>query len=131
MAPIQDYIYRFPGNHQQLSGRCRMRLYKRTAKAHTVLLTELNYNSGEPTAAASARIATDLAARWQLNPRTTRWVLHDGTGEGPSPHFDEMEFTWDGNRVASQPRWQSLSAVQAEALTGDSLVALNRGIGDS
>lgn len=131
MPAIQDYIYRFAGDQQQMAGRCRVRIYKRANKGHTVLLTELNYNPGEPVAGASARIATDLAARWNLNPRTTRWVQNDGTDEALPPRFDEVEFTWDGKRVASQPRWTSLSGVQAEALTGESVATLNRAIGDT
>ena len=131
MTPLQDFIYRFTGDHQHMAGRCRVRIYRRTPRTHTVLLTELNFNSGEPVAEASARIATDLAARWKLNPRTTRWVQHDGSRETVPPRFDEVQFTWDGNRVASRPQWQSMSGVQAEALTGDSVTNLNRGIGDS
>ena len=64
MKPIHDYFYRFPSEPHQAPGRCRVRIYKRANKGHTVLLTELNYNPGEPVAGASARIATDLAARW-------------------------------------------------------------------
>jgi hypothetical protein len=129
MPPIQDYLYRYPGASGQMGGRCRVRIYKRTG-GQTVLLTEPNNNPGEPVVEASARIATDLAARWQLNLRTTRWVVHDATHPDAAARFDEVEFSWDAQRVASKPRWRAMSGVEAAALTGENVAVMNRGIGD-
>ena len=46
------------------------------------------------------------------------------------PVFDELRFTWDENNTASDPEWQSLNIEQAEAMTGDSLSAMSRRMGD-
>ena len=131
MKPLHDYFYRFPHEHLGMSGRCRVRIYKRSNGAHIVLLTELNTNSGESIASACERIATDLAAVRRLNPKTTRWIQHDPPHDNLSQVFDELQFTWNAHHTASDPQWQRLDDEQAEALTGDSLSALNRRLGDS
>ena len=127
---IEDYFYRFPPAHLGLPGRCRVRIYKRNHGAHTVLLTELNANSGESIASACERIATNLAAAKGLNPKTTRWIQHDLPNDDLSQEFEELQFTWDQNNTASDPQWQRLSDAQAETLTGDSLSALGQRLGE-
>lgn len=131
MNLIHDYFYRFPPVALQTPGRCRVRIYQRAPGAHTVLLTELASNPGESIAAACTRIATHLTAVRRLNPKTTRWVQHDPPDEDQLQAFDELKFTWDDDRTASDPRWQRLDEEQAEALTGESVDALNRRLGDS
>jgi hypothetical protein len=130
MKPLHDYFYRFPHEHLRMPGRCRVRIYKRQNGAHTVLLTELNTNSRESIASACERIATDLAAVRGLNPKTTRWIQHDPPHDDRLQVFDELQFTWDSHHTASDPQWRHLGDKQAEALTGDSLSALNRRLGD-
>ena len=130
MKPLHDYFYRFPHEHLGVPGRCRVRIYKRKNGTHTVLLTELNSNSGESITSACERIATDLAAAKRLNPKTTRWIQHEPPQDDLPQVFDELQFTWDSNNTANDPQWQSLDDEQAEALTGDSLSALNRRLGD-
>ena len=130
MKPLHDYFYRFPSDQLRMTGRCRVRIYKRSNGSHTVLLTELNTNSGESISSACERIATDLAASKGLNTRTTRWIQHEPPQDGLPQVFDELQFTWDSSHMASAPQWQSLNAEQAEALTGDTLGSLNRQLGD-
>ena len=131
MKPLHDYFYRFPHEHLRMPGRCRVRIYKRSNGAHTVLLTELNTNSGESITSACERIATDLAATRRLDPKMTRWIQHDPLHDDLSQGFDELQFTWDSTNTASDPQWQRLGDEQAEALTGESLSALNRRFGDT
>lgn len=129
MKPIHDYFYRFPAEQPHVRGRCRVRIYKRN-NTHTVLLTELDTNAGESITSACDRIATDLVMGKGLNPKTTRWIQHEpGYGDLPQV-FDELKFTWDSNRRASDPQWHRLTDEQAIGLTGDSLSALDRRLGD-
>jgi hypothetical protein len=130
MKALHDYFYRFPQEHLRMTGRCRVRIYKRNNGAHTVLLTELNTNTGESISSACERIVTDLAAVKGLNPKTTRWIQHDPPHDDLPQLFDELQFTWDSNNYASDPQWQQLGDEQAEALTGDSLGSMNRRLGD-
>jgi len=130
MKPSDDYLYRFPQNQLGAAGRCRVRLYKSKNGISTVLLTELNSNTGESIAAAGDRIATGLAARWDLNPKATRWIEHTPLQDDLPEEFGELKFTWDSDKVATDPQWRRLAAEEAEAWTGDSLGALNRPLGD-
>lgn len=131
MNPLLDYFYRFPHEHQHnMPGRCRVRIYKRKNGAHTVVLTELDSNAGESVTSACERIATNLVADRRLNPKTTHWIQHDPPHDDQPQVFDELQFVWEGNHSARDPQWQRLSAEQAEALTGASLSALNRRLGD-
>lgn len=130
MQPLYDYFYRFPRGNLGMPGRCRVRIYKRKNGAHTVVLTELDSNSGESIASACERIATDLVATKGLNSKTARWIQHEPPG-GTLPYsFEGLRFTWDTNKGANDPQWQALSDEQAETLTGASLSALNRRFGD-
>ena len=130
MKPLHDYLSRFPNEHLGMPGRCRVRIYKRKNGTHTVLLTELNSNTGESITSACERIATDLAAAKRLNPKTTRWIQHEPPQDDLPQLFDELQFNWDAVNTAHDPQWQSLDDEQAEALTGDSLSGLNRRLGD-
>ncbi len=130
MKPLQDYFYRFPSDQLRMTGRCRVRIYKRTNGSHTVLLTELNANVGESIASACERIVTNLAAVKGLNPKTTRWIQHEPPQDGLPQTFDELQFTWDSKHTASNPQWQTLGDEQAEVLTGESLSSINRQLGD-
>lgn len=130
MKLLHDYFYRFPRAQPGMPGRCRVRIYRRQTGGHTVLLTELDTNSGESIAGACERIATDLAAVRGLNPKTTRWIQHEPPYDELPQEFGELQFTWDSNNIASDPQWQRIGAEQAEALTGASLSDLNRRLGD-
>jgi hypothetical protein len=130
MKPLRDYFYRFPPESLRTRGRCRIRIYKRKNGAHTVVLTELASNSGESISSACERIIQDLVATRGLNPKTTRWIQHDPPHDGLPQTFDELRFTWSGNDTASDPQWQRLADEQVEALTGDSLGALSRRLGE-
>ncbi|MBP7964065.1 MAG: hypothetical protein KA003_18935 [Caldilineaceae bacterium] len=131
MKPLIDYFYRFPSNHlYNMPGRCRVRIYKRKNGAHTVLLTELDVNSGETITNACERIATDLTSARKLNAKTTRWIQHDPPHDDLPHVFEEVQFTWGSRKTATDPQWQQLSDEQAEALTGESVSALNRHLGD-
>lgn len=121
MKPLHDYSYHFPHGHLRLPGRCRVRIYKRNNGTHTVLLTELNTDSGESITSACEHIATDLAAARGLDPRTTRWIQHNPPHNDLPQVFDELQLNWDAVNTASDPQWQRLDVEQAEALTGDSL----------
>jgi hypothetical protein len=129
LKPLHDYFYRFPPEASRMPGRCRVRIYKRKNGTHTVLLTELNTSAGESIASACERIVTDLAASKGLNPKTTRWIQHDPPDDELPHAFEEMQFTWDNN-TARDPKWQPVDDEQAEALTEESLSALNRRLGD-
>ena len=85
---------------------------------------------GESITSACERIATDLAAAKRLNPKTTRWIQHEPPQDDLPQLFDELQFTWDSNHTAYDAQWHRLGDEQAEALTGDSLSALNRRLGD-
>ena len=113
-----------------MPGRCRVRIYKRKNGTYTVLLTELNNNAGESIASACDRIATDLTTARGLSPKTTRWIQHDPPQDDLPQIFEEIQFTWDSDQRASDPEWQRLEDEQVEVLTGDSLSALGRRLGD-
>ena len=130
MKPIHDYFYRFPSEPHQVPGRCRVRIYRRKNGTHTVLLTELDTNAGESIAGACERIATNLAAVRELNPKTTRWIQHDPPHDDLSQIFEELQFTWDSDNAAHDPQWQPIDDEQAETLTGASLDDLERRLGD-
>ena len=130
MKPIHDYFYRFPSEPHQVPGRCRVRIYRRKNGTHTVLLTELDTNTGESIAGACERIATNLAAVRELNPKTTRWIQHDPPHDDLSQIFEELQFTWDSDNAAHDPQWQPIDDEQAETLTGASLDDLERRLGD-
>ena len=130
MKPIHDYFYRFPSEPHQVPGRCRVRIYRRKNGTHTVLLTELDTNTGESIAGACERIATNLAAVRELNPRTTRWIQHDPPHDDLPQVFEELQFTWDSDNMAHDPQWQPIDDEQAETLTGASLDDLERRLGD-
>ena len=130
MKPIHDYFYRFPSEPHQVPGRCRVRIYRRKNGTHTVLLTELDTNAGESIAGACERIATNLAAVRELNPRTTRWIQHDPPHDDLPQVFEELQFTWDSDNTAHDPQWQPIDDEQAETLTGASLDDLERRLGD-
>ena len=131
MAPTHDYLYRFPSDIIHISGRCRVRLYERNNGGHTVLLTELNSNSGESITSACDRIATGLVEAKRLQPETTRWIQHEPPYHGNPQLFDELRFTWTDDDVASDPEWQRLTDEQVEALTGESVNTLNLQIYES
>ena len=107
-----------------------MRIYRRKNGTHTVLLTELDTNTGESIAGACERIATNLAAVRELNPRTTRWIQHDPPHDDLPQVFEELQFTWDSDNTAHDPQWQPIDDEQAETLTGASLDDLERRLGD-
>jgi hypothetical protein len=107
-----------------------VRIYKRKNGTHVVLLTDVSNNTGESITTASARIATDLVTRWKLNPKTTRWIQHTPPQADLPSEFAQLLFTWDTNKIADQPRWQPLTTEQVEVLTGETLSALNRRLGD-
>jgi hypothetical protein len=135
MKPLYDYFYRFPQKPPELPGRCRVRIYKRKNGAQTVLLTEVYTDSGESITNACERIATELAAAKGLNSKTTRWIQHDLAPGDPAEDdqaqiFDEVCFTWNEYNQASDPRWQRLDEAQVEVLTGESLIAMSRRLGD-
>ena len=130
MKPLHDYFYRFPSEPHQVPGRCRVRIYRRKNGTHTVLLTELDTNTGESIAGACERIATNLAAVRELNPRTTRWIQHDPPHDDLPQVFEELQFTWDSDNTAHDPQWQPIDDEQAETLTGASLDDLERRLGD-
>jgi hypothetical protein len=135
MNLLHDYFYRFPREYLQIPGRCRVRIYKRKNGAHTVVLTELNNNSGESITSACARIATDLALTKVLNPKTTRWIQHEPHHEnmtnGNGSHvFHEVQFTWNSHKTARDPQWLPLEDAQVEELTSDSLPSLIQVMGD-
>lgn len=135
MKPLHDYFYRFPRDYPNIPGRCRVRIYKRKNGTHTVVLTELNNNSGESITSACTRIATHLVAVKELNPKTTRWIQHDlphgdmANGNG-SHEFHELQFTWSSHNTARELQWQGLDDAQVEALTSDSLSALCQVMGN-
>jgi hypothetical protein len=130
MPSYQDYIYRFPHESYQVSGRCRVRIYKRKNGSHIVLLSDVSNNTGESITTACARIATDLVARWRLNPKTTRWIQHTPPEADLPTEFAHLTFTWGADKTADQPQWKPFTTEQVEALTGEALSALNRRLGD-
>lgn len=130
MELTTDYLYRFPQNQLGAAGRCRVRLYKSKNGAQTVLLTELNSNLGESIAAAMDRIANDLAVRWELSPKTTRWIEHIPAQDGQPEEFGELKFTWNQGKTVGEPQWRELTGEEVEILTGDTLDAINRPIGE-
>lgn len=130
MKPLYDYLYRFPSVPYQVQGRCRVRIYRHKTGTRAVLLTELDSNPGESIAGACDRIATDLVATRALNPKTTRWILQDPPRDDLPQVFEEIQFAWDDRGWASDPQWQPLTEAQVETLTGDSLAALNRRLGE-
>lgn len=130
MKPLYDYFYRFPSESYQAPGRCRVRLYRRKNGTHTVVLTELDSNTGESIASACERIATNLTAVRALNPKTTRWIYHELPQDETAQIFEELQFTWDDDNTARDPQWLPIDAEQAETLTGATLEDLERRLGD-
>lgn len=130
MKPLHDFFYRFPQDFLQMSGRCRVRIYARNRGAHTVLLTELGTNAGESISSACDRIATDLAAKKGLNPKTTRWIQQELAHDEQAEVFDEVHFTWDSDATAGAPQWVRLDDEQVEMLTGQSRSILGLRLGE-
>jgi hypothetical protein len=126
---LHDYIYRFPLDRMHMAGRCRVRIFQPETGGPTVLLSELNQSPGESIASACDRIATNLVARWQLNPRTTRWLQQEATPEDSS-RFDEVTFAWEDRNTATKPQWRVASDNRVYSLTGMTLNALDRRLGD-
>ena len=132
MAPTHDYFYRYPAeNIQQMTGRCRVRVYERNNGSHIVLLTELNSNSGESITSACDRIATALVETKKLRPTTTRWIQHEPPYQGVPEVFDELRFDWKDDNIASDPKWQRLTDGQVEAMIGENVSTLSLRIGES
>lgn len=121
MAPVEDYFYRYPVKPPQISGRCRVRIYRPKKNVHVVVLTEVKANTGEPISAVVAEIATDLVKRWSLPPKNTKWIEHKPPTGKNADSFDEVKFTWSSSKVASKPKWTRTTLEEAEALTDDVL----------
>ena len=121
MAPIEDYFYRYPVKPPQIAGRCRVRIYRKEKNVHVILLTEAKGNKGEPVAAVSAEIATDLVKRWKLSPKKTVWLDQVPSKGKKADAFGELKFTWSSDKVASKPKWRKITLEEAEELTDDVL----------
>lgn len=120
-----DQIYRYRSLAAQRQGYCRLRIYKRRAAVHTVLLTEVSNNPGQSITAASEVIATGLVARYHLDPATTLWIEHWPADSRASPMEDAyaaIKYQWT-NGVAANPSWQRVSLERAEEMVGTSLQA--------
>lgn len=130
MKPLYDYFYRFPSVPYQAQARCRVRIYRRKTGIRAVLLTELDANPGESIASACDRIATGLVATRGLNPKSTRWIIHEPARDDQPQVFHEMRFSWDDRGTASDPQWHNLTGEEVETLTGDSLDSFNRRLGE-
>ncbi len=129
MRLTADYFYHFPNLNLGARGRCRVRIYKRDNGTHTVLLSELASNTGEPITSACASIATDLVNGKRLNPKTTRWIQHDLPHEGEPQRFDEIKFEWQNDEIATNPVWSQMDAELTETLTGSSPDELTKRLG--
>src|SRR5687767_2077264 len=119
MQKTIDYILTY--NHDR--ARCRVRIYSERDGPRTAILTELPENTGMSITNASEEIATMLAARWQLDPKTTAWVEHYPPEawreeERRDETFDEIHYTWDSNKTADTPRWRRLTIEEVERMTG-------------
>ena len=130
MKPVQDYFYRFPQESSRMPGRCRVRIYRRSNGSHIVLLTELDASAGESISSACDRIATDLAAKKGLNPKTTRWIQQELAHDEQPEVVDEVQFTWDSDFTAGDPQWLRLDDEQVELLTGQSRSILGLRLGE-
>lgn len=93
-------------------------------------MTKLNTGAAESISSACVRFTTDLAAVRGLDLETARWIQHDPPYDALPHSFNEVQFTWDSDHIAHDPKWQCLDDKQVEALTGESLTALNRPLGD-
>ncbi|MEM7128187.1 MAG: hypothetical protein AAF702_17780 [Chloroflexota bacterium] len=124
MELLEDYFYPYPVKPPQIVGRCRVRIYKRKNGSRVVLLSEAKGNKGEPIAAVSSAIATDLVKRWDINPKTARWIEHTPGTKKKKDAFGELTFTWDSEKVASKAKWKKITLDAAEELTGDVLVEI-------
>jgi hypothetical protein len=131
MQLLIDYYYRIQDQRLHTPGRCRVRIYKRKNGTHTVLLTELETNTGESVSSSCEHIASNLVAVKSLNSKTTHWIQHESPQSGLPQIFDEIQFTWSRDNTASDPEWQRLSHEQAETLTGASLSELGRPFGEA
>ncbi len=131
MQLLTDYYYRIQDKRLHTPGRCRVRIYRRKNGTHTVVLTELETNTGESVSSSCEHIASDLVVVKSLNPKTTRWIQHEAPQEGLSQVFDEIQFTWSSDDTANAPEWQRLSDEQVETLTGASLSDLGRPFGEA
>jgi hypothetical protein len=140
MNKLDDYYYRFRSSQAHMPGRCRVRIYQRGKSARTVLLTEVEANTGGSIAGSCESIATDLVVKKSLNPRTTRWIQHAVAPEDPSnslqpgddpvQEFDELRFVWDSDKQAGDPQWVPLTDDEVTVLTGEDLAELARPLGD-
>jgi hypothetical protein len=128
---LHDYYYRIQDQRLHMPGRCRVRVFERKNGTHTVVLTELETNTGESVSSSCERIASDLVVVKSLNPNTTRWIQHQSPQNDLPQVFDEIQFTWSGNNKAGAPEWQRLSHEQAETVTGASLRELGQPYGES
>ena len=131
MQLLIDYYYRIQDKRLHTPGRCRVRIFKRKNGTHTVLLTELETNTGESVSSSCEHIASNLVVVKALNSKTTRWIQQESLQSDRSQIFDEIQFAWSRDNTASNPEWQRLSHKQAETLTGANLSELGRPFGDT
>ncbi len=123
---LQDYLFRFPYNHQATGGLCRVRIYQAERNQQVVLLSEVSSRAAGSIAAAADAIANLLVSRYTLNPKKTRWIEHTPADDGQPAEFGELTFTWQDDKAQPDPQWRQLQAAEAEALTGATLADLER-----
>lgn len=110
---------------------CGLRIYN-TETGAVVILSELADNPGISVTNAIEQLATEIAKRYALNPKTTTWIEHYGPfsyypQDGDDPNyetFDKITFAWRDN-IASAPQWKRLSQEQVQALLPDDDININ------
>ena len=127
---LQDYLFRFPYNHQTTGGLCRVRIYQAEKNNQVVLLSELTSQAAGSIAAAADAIANLLVTRYTLNPKKTRWIEHTPGEDDQQSEFGELAFTWQAGKAQPDPEWRQLESAEVETLTGETLDALERPAGE-
>ncbi len=122
---IQDYLFRFPYNHQSTGGLCRVRIYQGEKNNQIVLLSELTSHAAGSIAASADSIANLLMTRYALNPKKTRWIEHVPAQDDQPVEFGELTFKWLDGKAQTDPQWRALSAEEVETLTGETAEVLN------
>ncbi|MDQ4074920.1 MAG: hypothetical protein M3220_01600 [Chloroflexota bacterium] len=113
-----DEVFHYEVEASRIPAMCRIRIFPLEDKT-VVVATELPDNRGMPITHAAEELATQVIRRFNIDPGCLIWIEHYPIAVG-GERFDEVDFTWNGERFHS-PAWRSSSREEVEQMIGGSL----------